>query len=154
MKPARFGRRYIAFLLDIFFLELLGVLATMPLINTSDQDLAKILIRWLAMGKISTEAVELIVLYGLMLGLLWSLYFVGFTGACGQTPGKKIMGLCVTREDGGVVSWGAASIRFFIGYPLSFLPLGLGCYWVMVDKNNQAWHDKIAGTLVLGPASS
>jgi uncharacterized RDD family membrane protein YckC len=34
------------------------------------------------------------------------------------------------------------------------LPLGLGFYWALVDKNNQAWHDKIAGTRVIGPATS
>jgi len=154
MRPARFGRRYIAFLLDIVFLELLGTLATVPLVNLSDQDLVKVLIRWISMGRISQEGAELIALYSLVLVSVWSLYFVWFTGACGQTPGKKIMGLVVTSDDGGPVSWGAALIRFFIGYPVSLLPLGLGCYWALVDKNNQTWHDKIAGTRVIEPAAS
>lgn len=154
MRPARFGRRYIAFLLDIVFLELLGTLATVPLVSQSDQDLAKMLIRWISMGRISQEGAELIALYSLVLVSVWSLYFVWFTGACGQTPGKKIMGLVVTSDDGGPVSWGAALIRFFIGYPVSLLPLGLGCYWALVDKNHQTWHDKIAGTRVIEPAAS
>ncbi len=154
MTPARFGRRYIAFLLDIIFLEIVGVLATIPLVNQTDQDLAKVLIRWMAMGKISPEGAWLVALYSLVLGLLWSMYFVGFTAACGQTPGKKIMSVHVVNENGTPVDWDAASVRFFIGYPVSLLPLGLGFYWALVDKNNQAWHDKIAGTLVIGPATS
>ncbi len=154
MTPARFGRRYIAFLLDISFLEILGVLATVPLVNQTDQGLAKVLIRWFAMGEISPEGVWLVALYCLVLGLLWSMYFIGFTTACGQTPGKRIMGLHVVNENGTPVNWDAASVRCFIGYPVSLLPLGLGFYWALVDKNNQAWHDKIAGTLVIEPATS
>jgi len=154
MTPARFGRRYIAFLLDIFFLEILGVLATVPLANQTDQELAKVLIRWFAMGKISPESAWLVTLYCLVLGLLLSMYFVGFTAACGQTPGKRIMGLHVVNENGTPVDWDAASVRFFIGYPVSLLRLGLGFYWALVDKNNQPWHDKIAGTLVIGSATS
>ena len=154
MMPARFGRRYIALLLDITILEILGILATAPLVNQTDQNLAMVLIRWFAMGKINPEGAWLVALYCVVLGLLWGMYFVGFTTACGQTPGKRIMGLRVVNVNGTPVDWEAVSVRFFIGYPLSLLPLGLGCYWALVDKNNQAWHDKIAGTLVIGPATS
>ena len=154
MTPARFGRRYIAFLLDISFLEILGILATVPLANQTDQNLAKVLIRWLITGRITSEGVWLVGLYSLIQLVLWSLYFIGFTGSCGQTPGKKIMGLRVTNENGEPVDWETTWIRFMIGYPASLLPLGLGFYWALVDKNNQALHDKIAGTLVIGPASS
>ncbi len=154
MTPARFGRRYIAFLLDISFLEILGVLATVPLVNQMDQHLIKVLIRWFVMGKISPEGAWMVAIYCLVLGCLWGMYFVGFTVACGQTPGKRIMGLHVVNENGTPVDWDAASVRFFIGYPVSLMPLGLGFYWALVDKNNQAWHDKIAGTLVIGPATS
>jgi uncharacterized RDD family membrane protein YckC len=154
MTPARFGRRYFAFLLDVFFLEILGIFATVPLINQTDLDLTKILVRWFTIGKISPEGAWLVILYFLVLSLLWGMYFVGFTAACGQTPGKRILGLHVVDENGAPVDWNAASIRFLIGYPVSLLPLGLGFYWALVDKKNQAWHDKIAGTLVIGPATS
>ena len=154
MAPARFGRRYFAFLLDILFLELLGVLATMPLVNQTDQDLVKILVRWLTVGEIGPEGIWLILFYSLILSALWGMYFVGFTAVGGQTPGKRIMGLRVVNEDGTPVDWSTASTRFFIGYSVSLLPLGLGFYWALMDKNNQTWHDKIAGTLVIGPATS
>lgn len=126
----------------------------MPLVNQSDQDLTQILIRWITVGEIGQEATWLVTMYILVLSVLWSMYFVGFTANCGQTPGKRIMGLRVVNEDGTPVDWSVASNRFFIGYSISLLPLGLGFYWALVDKNNQAWHDKIAGTLVIGPATS
>jgi len=32
---------------------------------------------------------------------------------------------------------------------LSALPIGLGFIWIAIDENRQAWHDKIAGTVVV-----
>jgi uncharacterized RDD family membrane protein YckC len=29
------------------------------------------------------------------------------------------------------------------------LPLGLGFLWIAFDKRKQAWHDKLAGTVVI-----
>ncbi len=34
-------------------------------------------------------------------------------------------------------------------HELSKLFLGLGFFWAIWDKDGQAWHDKIAGTVVL-----
>lgn len=39
-------------------------------------------------------------------------------------------------------------IRIF-GYIISSLPLFLGIIWIAFDPKKQAWHDKIAGTLVI-----
>ena len=75
MTPAGFGRRYIAFLLDVFFLEFLGMFATVPLVNQTDLDLVKILIRWFTVGSISREGVLLLILYCLVLSLLWAMLF-------------------------------------------------------------------------------
>ncbi len=37
----------------------------------------------------------------------------------------------------------------YLGYFVSLLPLGLGMIWVLIDPRDQAWHDKLAGTLVV-----
>ncbi len=132
----------------------MGIFFKVPLVNQADPHLTEILNHWVTLGEISPEGDWLVALYCLVLGLLWGMYFIGFTAACGQTPGKRILGLHVVDESGAPVDWDAASIRFFIGYPISLLPLGLGFYWALVDKNNQAVHDKIAGTLVIGSAAS
>ena len=38
--------------------------------------------------------------------------------------------------------------RYF-GYYVSLLPLGLGFLWIAWDPRKQAWHDKLAGTVVV-----
>ena len=89
MTPARFGRRYIAFLLDIFFLELLGILTTAPLVNQTDQDLARVLIRWFTIGDISPDGASLVMLYCLILGLLWGSIFCWFHRSLRTNARKK-----------------------------------------------------------------
>ena len=37
----------------------------------------------------------------------------------------------------------------YLGYFISFLPLGLGFLWIAFDKRKQGWHDKLAGTVVI-----
>ena len=39
-------------------------------------------------------------------------------------------------------------LRYF-GYILSMLPLGLGYLWILIDRNNRAWHDRLANTIVI-----
>ena len=39
----------------------------------------------------------------------------------------------------------------YLGYYLSLLPLGLGYFWVIWDTKKQAWHDKLAHTIVIKP---
>lgn len=69
----------------------------------------------------------------------------------GQTLGMRAWRLKVVREDGGplggrdaLARWGAALV--------SWLPLGLGFLWSLVDRRGLAWHDRVSATcLVLLP---
>lgn len=74
-------------------------------------------------------------------------YSVAFWVLAGQTPGKRLMGLVIVKTDGGRVRLGAAILRW-VGYWLSGI-LFLGYLWVLVDNRRQAFHDKLAGTLVV-----
>jgi uncharacterized RDD family membrane protein YckC len=77
------------------------------------------------------------------------LYFTLFTGEGGQTLGKKILGIKVVRTDGSPVTYGRAFLRAF-GYGISvFFFTFLGFLWAAWDSKKQAWHDKIAGTIVV-----
>jgi uncharacterized RDD family membrane protein YckC len=40
-------------------------------------------------------------------------------------------------------------LRHVIGYPLSALFFGLGVFWMLWDRRRQAWHDKLAKTVVV-----
>lgn len=80
--------------------------------------------------------------------LFGAVYFLALHGWQGQTLGKMFMGLRVVRADGGEVTPGLAFLRF-IGLFLSILPLGLGFFWSIVDREKCAWHDYLAATRVV-----
>ena len=93
------------------------------------------------------------ILFGLLLFLLTFplfvvVYFLALHGWQGQTLGKMFMGLRVVRVDGGEVTPGLAFLRF-IGLCLSILPLGLGLFWSIIDREKCAWHDHLAATRVV-----
>jgi len=77
-------------------------------------------------------------------------YFTYFHGATGRTPGKMLLGLQVYSADGTEVSFGIAFLRA-VGYLVSSLlgTIPIGFIWAAFDKKKQAWHDKIAGTVVI-----
>tara|TARA_Y100000996_G_C22273283_1_gene540864 strand:- start:166 stop:660 length:495 start_codon:yes stop_codon:yes gene_type:complete len=75
-------------------------------------------------------------------------YFVIPTIIWGRTPGKWVAGIIVVMKDGKPP--GPASIpREMVGKFVSFISFGLGIVWIIFDKENQGWHDKIAGTYVV-----
>jgi uncharacterized RDD family membrane protein YckC len=81
------------------------------------------------------------------IGLAYFIYFEG--GTTGQTIGKKVLNIRVIDfSTGGPVGYGKAAGRY-IGRILSAIPLGLGYFWMLWDKEKQTWHDKIAGTVVV-----
>ena len=81
--------------------------------------------------------------------VLFLLYFTLLTGEGGQTLGKMLLGIRVRRVDGSPVGYGGALLRT-LGYLVSiFFGSFLGFLWALWDKNNQTWHDKIAGTIVV-----
>lgn len=69
--------------------------------------------------------------------------------AKGTSPGHALMGFRIIRTDGTPVTFGTMFLRNIIGKIVSGMFLGLGYFWAIWDKDGQAWHDKIAGTVVL-----
>jgi uncharacterized RDD family membrane protein YckC len=80
--------------------------------------------------------------------LFAAIYFLILHGWQGQTLGKMFMGLKVVRADNGEVTPSLAFLRF-VGYGLSGLPLGLGFFWSIIDREKCAWHDHLATTRVI-----
>ena len=66
----------------------------------------------------------------------------------GTTVGGIICHLRVVRIDGHPVNWETAILRA-LGCFLSLVAAGLGFFWIAFDREHQAWHDKIAGTVVV-----
>ena len=65
------------------------------------------------------------------------------------TPGKMILGLEVVDKDTGEPLTIGKSIIRLIGYIISSIPFSLGYIWAGFDKKKQAWHDKLANSVVL-----
>jgi len=65
------------------------------------------------------------------------------------TPGKLLFDCeIVDAITGQPITFKQALVRY-AAYIVSALPLGLGFLWILWDKQKQAWHDKIAGTVVI-----
>jgi len=79
----------------------------------------------------------LVAIYG---AIMWKLR--------GTTVGGVICHLRLVRLDGQPIDWGTATVRA-LGCFLSLLAAGLGFLWILWDPERQAWHDKIAGTVVV-----
>jgi len=69
--------------------------------------------------------------------------------AQGTTPGKKALGMYVVKEDGQRAGFLTMLFREWIGKWISGFLLGLGYLWILIDKDRQAWHDKLASTFVV-----
>jgi len=58
------------------------------------------------------------------------------------------------KRSGGLPGFGRMLLRETLGKIVSGLFLGLGYFWAVFDRDSQAWHDKIAGTVVLKKAAA
>jgi len=75
-------------------------------------------------------------------------YHVGFWASKGTTVGGIIVQLRVVRIDSAPLRFSDALVRG-LGAIFSVAVLGLGFFWILRDQEQQAWHDKIAGTYVV-----
>jgi uncharacterized RDD family membrane protein YckC len=83
-----------------------------------------------------------------LIGIAYYVYFEG--GPTGQTIGKKVLGIRVYdfRGAGGPIGYGRAFVRYLVRI-VSAIPLFLGYFWMLWDKEKQCWHDKAAGDVVV-----
>jgi uncharacterized RDD family membrane protein YckC len=110
------------------------------------------LIDWILLGIIDT-----ILAVALSRGLYYALsliinygYFTYMEGRqAGQTLGMMALGIRVYDfARGGPIGYGRAFIRA-IAQILSAIPLFLGYFWMLWDREKQCWHDKLAGSVVV-----
>lgn len=73
------------------------------------------------------------------------LFFGWFWTHGGQTLGMRAWRLRAEKSDGTPMDWPSALKRFFAAL-LSWLALGLGYLWMLVDKDCLALHDRLSGT--------
>ena len=83
----------------------------------------------------------------MVVGLLVGFYGVFWTRR-GQTLGMASWHLRVERVDGAVLTWHDALVRLG-AVVLSWIPLGLGWIWCVVDRRHRTWHDILSQTRVV-----
>ncbi len=76
--------------------------------------------------------------------VVWG-FFVGFWATKGRTLGMQSWGLQLEDPDGQRVSLLAATLRYFAAI-LSWLCLGAGFLWQLIDRDKLTWHDRLSGT--------
>jgi uncharacterized RDD family membrane protein YckC len=150
-KFAGFWRRLVAFIIDstivtiIFFV--LCVIAELAFFFGAMSADNSALLNDLANPKGFSSVLLLVLVFYIAIN---TAYFTYFHGATGRTPGKMLLGLQVCSSDGAPISFGIAFLRA-VGYLVSSLlgTIPIGFIWAAFDQRKQAWHDKIAGTVVL-----
>ena len=65
------------------------------------------------------------------------------------TPGKMVISARIVDARTGGNPSTLQCIGRYLGYFLSFLPLGIGILWIAFDERKQGWHDKLARTVVI-----
>lgn len=75
-----------------------------------------------------------------LLGLVLFGFFALFWTRNGQTLGMQVWGIRVQNADGSAISLCQALLRF-VGAIASWLCLGLGFIWVLVDRRRRSWPD-------------
>ncbi|MEJ1402666.1 MAG: RDD family protein [Candidatus Sedimenticola sp. (ex Thyasira tokunagai)] len=87
-------------------------------------------------------------LFRLWLASVAPTFFIYFWLRGGQTLGMKSWNIMVIRTDGTPLKLADAILRF-VGAIISWLALGLGFLWLLVDRENRTWHDRLSGTRLI-----
>jgi uncharacterized RDD family membrane protein YckC len=67
----------------------------------------------------------------------------------GTTPGKRLLGIHVIRDDGFPATLGRMVMREWIGKVISACICGLGYVGILVDRERRALHDRLVRTYVI-----
>lgn len=146
LVPAGAGRRFGAFVADIFFIYLIGSLLWPTVAGWWGIEIKPV-----PEGAKLEDVVDFArhnnpLLFFLQVCRLC--FEVVFIGGFGATPGKFMAGLRVVSPDGGSVGYLAAALRFF-GRLFCELPFNLGYLTLFLRSDRRGLHDLLSGTMVV-----
>jgi uncharacterized RDD family membrane protein YckC len=132
LVPASFAKRTAAYFIDYLVLSIPVsiIMASAAILTPPDVS-----------TQLRVAAPWLFLIFGIYFILFWSL-------PEGATVGMAILNIGVVRKDG-TRSLILRNIVRFLGCIISIIPLHIGFLWMLFDRHQQGWHDKIAGTIVI-----
>jgi uncharacterized RDD family membrane protein YckC len=131
-RPASLFRRLAALFYDSLLLLALWFVATALLLPLSG-------------GEAIHSSNPLLTTYLLFV----SFFFYGwFWMHGGQTLGMRSWRLQLRNLREGPITWWQALLRFLVAIPAAGL-LGLGYFWMLVDRRKLTWHDRYSETTVV-----
>lgn len=134
LQPAGFGLRLLASLID-------SVILMLPLL---------LLLTFAAQSETLQAALPWV--FATLLYIFASpaiFYTILTTHYVNGTPGKLLVGMIVTDEEGNHLRLTRNIFRHTIGYVFASMLFCIGYVNIITDPNKQGWHDKAAGSKVL-----
>ena len=98
-------------------------------------------------GRVETDPLQDTVLFLMMVVSSFSFY-AWFWTRSGQTLGMIAWRLRTQQPNGELIILAQAIPRYFLAWP-SFLLLGMGYFWLFIDENGDALHDRFSNTRVV-----
>jgi uncharacterized RDD family membrane protein YckC len=129
MTDATLSRRFGAIIYDSMLVLALMILGTLPFVAVRGGQPVD-------PGNVPHQLTMIAIAY---------LFFTGFWSRYGRTLGMQAWRLKIETSAGSKPGFGQASLRFFAAI-VSWLPLGLGFWWQLWDRDGFAWHDRWSGT--------
>lgn len=133
-RYASFKDRLIAFCIDVLISYLLSLLLSQ-------------IWTWISSG-LSIVADQNIIDYIIDL-ISGPVYFILMFYYFEATIGSMIMKIRLVSESGNKAFLWQIAFRETIGKLISGIILGYGYFWIIADKRNQGFHDKMAKTIVI-----
>ena len=136
-NPAGFWIRVAAYLMDEAIISLAAILLMNIFIGMDPNESVKQLV-----GASTGWEIPLSTMFA------GAAYYTFAIGQWGQTVGKAIMGLKVTRADGSRLSFQRSFARYW-AYLIPAIPLGLGFIAIALSSQKRGWHDLVCNTQVV-----
>jgi uncharacterized RDD family membrane protein YckC len=145
VRYAGFWIRFVARVIDFVILAIVGMIIRLPLmvmfgLSARESGAAAVAILPAAMA-----LAGVLTLINIAIAVGYEVYFVSTKGG---TIGKLILGLKIIRADGGPVSAGLATARYFAQW-ISAIILMIGYIMAGLDIEKRSLHDRICNTRVI-----
>lgn len=143
LTTANFGSRLSATIIDLFLLTILVFL-----FKIAFPDISNVLFFKKNAPPVTGGLTQWVLIKSSVIWV-WIIYSMIMDCTAMQgTVGKQIMRIIVTNDHGNRLTI-IESIKRNLFKVISYTFAGLGFLFILIDKDNKGWHDRIANTLVI-----